>query len=288
MGVLNNPYFLLAIVLCVVIEIFISYKRGMGLYSGYETFTNLSFIAFDQVISALTGSDGGGLVYWLYDHRLFDWKFSGTINLLITFVGIEFFYYCTHWYNHHVNIGWATHVMHHSPTKYNLTLGYRLGITRFFSLGWILFLPLILFGANPKDVLLIVGIVLFGQFFLHTELVPKLGWLDVIFNTPSAHRVHHSSNPAHYNKNLGGVTLFFDHLFGTYMAEGERSQMKYGIQSVMNKRNIWHEIFCHWKVVFRQFREANSLKGKILAIFGPPIVKKKATTNISVSEASVS
>ena len=57
------------------------------------------------------------------------------------------------------------------------------------------------------------------QFWLHTTWVPKLGWLEGIVNTPSAHRVHHGSNPEYLDANYGGVLMVFDRLFGTYRAE---------------------------------------------------------------------
>lgn len=268
MEILNHPLFIALIFLCIGWEYFISRKKKLQNFNGYEALSSIALISFDKILTLFTGTDGGVAVKWLWGHRLFELGFSSTTNFILTFIAAEFFYYWNHWYNHHVNIGWATHIMHHSPTKYNLTLGYRLGITRFFSLGWLVFLPLVILGFHPADISLSVGIIFLYQFFIHTELIPKLGVLDKIFNTPSSHRVHHSSNPTHYNKNLGGITLLFDHLFGTYYAEGDREKMKYGIPSVMEKKNIWYEITCHWQKVFRQFKNASGLKGKAIALFG--------------------
>lgn len=269
MGILNSHYMMVAIFMCLALEYFISKRKGLTNFNGYEVFTNLAFIGFDKVVAIFTGNDGGGLMNWLWAHRLLKWDFGSVTNLILAFIATEFMYYVTHWYNHHVNLGWASHIMHHSPTKYNLTLAYRLGITRLFSLAWLFFLPLVLLGFAPADLALSLGVIFFFQFFIHTELVPKLGWIDTWFNTPSTHRVHHSSNPEHYNKNLGGLTMVFDHMFGTYLAEGDRSTMKYGIPSIMNKKSVWHEITCHWAKIFRQLRTNRGFKGKVLALFGP-------------------
>jgi sterol desaturase/sphingolipid hydroxylase (fatty acid hydroxylase superfamily) len=43
---------------------------------------------------------------------------------------------------------------------------------------------------------------------LHTEAIGKLGFLEKIFNTPSAHRVHHATNEEYMDKNFGGYSLF--------------------------------------------------------------------------------
>lgn len=267
------------------VEYLVSRKKGLSNFSGYEAFSSIVLISFDKIITLFTGSDGGGPVRWLWDHRVLDWNFNPVTNFILTFIAVEFMYYWNHWYNHRVNIGWATHIMHHSPTKYNFTVGFRLGITKFFSLGWLVFLPLVILGFSTENIGLAIGIIFLYQFFIHTELVPQLGWLDKIINTPSSHRVHHSSNPEHYNKNLGGVTLVFDHLFGTFHAEGDRSKMKYGISSIMAKRSIWWEITCHWSKVFRQFKEARGIKGKVIAIFGSSAQGQKVVKDTSVFEA---
>jgi sterol desaturase/sphingolipid hydroxylase (fatty acid hydroxylase superfamily) len=74
-----------------------------------------------------------------------------------------------------------------------------------------------------------VSVSLTYQFFVHTELVPRIGWLEWIVNTPSAHRVHHASNPEYLDKNYGGVLLIWDHLFGSYRAERPDIPIRYGL-----------------------------------------------------------
>ncbi len=169
---------------------------------------------------------------------------------------MEFVYYWAHRYNHRTNLGWASHSIHHSPTRYNLTMGYRLGLTRAFSLAWVLFLPLILLGFHQADVALMAGIIFLYQFFLHTELIPPLGFLEKIFNTPSNHRVHHGSDPRYFDKNLGGITVLFDQLFGTYRAEPGKGELDYGLKTIVAKHSLVYEIFNYWAALFRQLRKA--------------------------------
>jgi len=184
MKILNHPLFILAIVICILVEYFYSKKKGISNYAFPETVTSIALISIDKILGLLTGSDGGPLVKWLWAHRFFDLPLEKPWTLLATFIAAELMYYWNHWYNHHVNIGWATHIMHHSPTRYNLTLGYRLGITRLFSLGWLVFLPLILFGFHPDEIAQCIGVIFLYQFFIHTELVPRLGWLDIFSIRP--------------------------------------------------------------------------------------------------------
>lgn len=270
MEILNHPLFILAIVLCIAIEFWLSRNKELSNFSAYESASNLFLIFIDKILGLLTGTDGGVIVQWLWSHRIMELSFSRPVNLLITFIAVEFFYYCNHWYHHHVNLGWATHIMHHSPTKFNLTLGYRLGVTRLFSLGWLVFLPSIVLGLHPQDLALCLGIILLMQFFIHTELVPPLAGWDKFFNTPGNHRIHHSSNQRDYNKNLGGVTMVFDHLFGTYQACSKDEVMDYGMPEVMGKKNVFYEITFHWRKVFKEFVEAKGLVNRLKVLFGAP------------------
>jgi sterol desaturase/sphingolipid hydroxylase (fatty acid hydroxylase superfamily) len=69
------------------------------------------------------------------------------------------------------------------------------------------------------------------QFWIHADWIPKLGWLEYVLNTPSAHRVHHARNPEYLDANFGGVLIVFDRLFGTYVAEREEVPCDFGLVS---------------------------------------------------------
>ncbi len=270
MNILNHPLFVILIVVCVVGEwLYFRFYRKIK-FNAYEATSNLAIIGIDKTMIYTFGSDGTGLGLWLTQFRILTWDFGLFWNGVITFFAVEFLYYATHWYNHRVNLGWCTHVVHHSPTQMNLTVGYRLGITRFISLGWMIFLPAVLLGFDPLMLAAFAGVVLLYQFFIHTELIPPLGVLENIFNTPSNHRVHHSGDPSHYNKNLGGFTMFFDHIFGTYQKEPVNGIQHYGMLEVMERKNIWHEIIFQWKILLSSFMKTTGVKNKIFLLFRSP------------------
>lgn len=42
------------------------------------------------------------------------------------------------------------------------------------------------------------------QFWIHTRTIGRFPWIiELIFNTPSHHRVHHGRNPQYIDKNYG-------------------------------------------------------------------------------------
>ncbi len=59
------------------------------------------------------------------------------------------------------------------------------------------------------------------QFWIHTEAVRSIGWLEKVLNTPSHHRVHHGSNSRYLDRNHGSILIVWDKLFGTFEREDE-------------------------------------------------------------------
>ena len=111
---------------------------------------------------------------------------------------------------------WATHAVHHSATKLNLTAAIRLGWTGNISGNFLFFLPLVLIGFHPFAVIGMLSVNLFYQFFIHTELASRLGPLEWILNTPRPSPRAPRVEPACLDKNYGGILIVFDRLFGTF------------------------------------------------------------------------
>lgn len=133
-------------------------------------------------------------------------------------IATDFVYYWHHRWSHTNRWLWILHEVHHSSKYFNLTTSFRLAwLSRL--TAPIYFIPLVLIGFQPEQVAVFVILNLFYQYFLHTQTIGKLPWLEGIFNTPSAHRVHHSRNKEFLNKNYGGILMIWDRLFGTYQAE---------------------------------------------------------------------
>lgn len=80
---------------------------------------------------------------------------------------------------------WATHAVHHSTTRFNLTAAIRLGWTGNISGNFLFFLPLALIGFHAFAILAMLGTDLLYQFFIHTEFTPHLGPLEWVLNTPA-------------------------------------------------------------------------------------------------------
>lgn len=187
------------------------------------------------------------------------------------FVGVEFFYYWFHRYSHEIRWMWATHSVHHSAEQIHLVAAYRLGWTALLSGGWLFYVPLIALGFHPAAVVLMLGINLTYQFWLHTEAVGTLPrWFSYVFNTPAHHRVHHAVNPSYLDTNYGGVVIVFDRWFGTFAEERAAEPCRYGLVDPIRSANPFVIAFREWWRLGRDVAKANGWRARFGHAFGAP------------------
>jgi sterol desaturase/sphingolipid hydroxylase (fatty acid hydroxylase superfamily) len=198
-----------------------------------------------------------GVYSFIWQHRL--WTISLNMwTIFLLFLGVEFFYYWHHRYTHEIRWLWATHAVHHSANHFNISAAFRLGWTGLLSGSFLFFLPLCWLGFHPSAIVITLSINLLYQFWIHTELIPKLGWLEWIFNTPSHHRVHHGANHEYINHNYGGVLIIFDRLFGTFTAENPIIPNIYGLTQPLHSYNPVKIAFYEWNRLFQELKEAKT------------------------------
>ncbi len=193
-------------------------------------------------------------------------------------IAADFTYYWMHRIEHEHRILWANHSVHHSSKDYNLTISLRLSIVEPL-IEWVFLVPMVLIGFSPFQA--IVGLIFVAQFqtWIHTERITKLGWLDLVFNTPSVHRVHHGSNRKYLDKNYGGITMIWDHIFGTYQREEEK--VIYGLTKPINTNNPLKINFIEYKNIWQDVKKCRTLKDKLRIIFGNLVWKPKYFTEKS-------
>jgi sterol desaturase/sphingolipid hydroxylase (fatty acid hydroxylase superfamily) len=115
-------------------------------------------------------------------------------------LAFDFCYYWFHRCSHEISILWAAHAVHHQSEDYNLSTALRQTSTGFL-FNWIFYLPLFILGMPLEVFVTANAIDLIYQFWVHTQHIHKLGWLDRIFVTPSNHRVHHAQNQIYIDRN---------------------------------------------------------------------------------------
>jgi sterol desaturase/sphingolipid hydroxylase (fatty acid hydroxylase superfamily) len=148
---------------------------------------------------------------------------------------------------------------------------FRLSWTPILSGVFLFYLPIVWIGFDPVWVFGMASASLAYQFFVHTELVPRIGWLEWLVNTPSAHRVHHASNPEYIDKNFGGVLMVWDHLLGTYQPERGDVAIRYGLAHPRSAPGNPLVIAYGGLVdLLRAVAAAKNWRQRLAQVFGPP------------------
>ncbi len=211
-----------------------------------------------------------GVYVAAYQMRLAEIPMDRWESWVALFFAVEFAYYWLHRCSHEIRWMWTQHSVHHSARQITLSVAYRLGWTGLVAGPWLFLIPVCWLGFNPLAVTLMFAANLLYQFWLHTETVPKLGWFESIFNTPSHHRVHHAVNPQYLDRNYGGVLIIWDKLFGTFAREEDGTRNEYGLVRQIDTLNPVKIAFSEWMNLARDLRASRSIGEALGYAFGKP------------------
>ncbi|MFJ2479721.1 sterol desaturase family protein [Pseudomonas sp. NPDC087598] len=230
------PFFLVLIAL----ELLADRWRGVSNYRLADAVNSIS----TGVLSTTTGllTKGVGLVTYAFalEHlALFRLSADSFWVWVFAFVLYDFCYYWLHRLGHERNILWAAHSVHHQSEEYNLSTALRQTSSGFL-LGWIFYLPMAVLGVPLLVFVSVAALNLLYQFWVHTKHIPKLGWFEWCFVTPSNHRAHHAQNALYMDRNYGGVFIIWDRLFGTFQEEDDNEPVIFGVTTPLASWNpLW-------------------------------------------------
>lgn len=148
------------------------------------------------------------------------WPETHWLTWLWAFGLVDLAFYVYHRFCHGTRIGWLFHAVHHQSPQLEFSAALR-NSPFGGALQFVFHLPLALIGIPVGPWLIAKAINPLWQLALHTEVVGRIGWAEGWLNTPSAHRVHHGTQPHYRDRNLGGMFVIWDVLFGTYTPEAE-------------------------------------------------------------------
>jgi sterol desaturase/sphingolipid hydroxylase (fatty acid hydroxylase superfamily) len=156
----------------------------------------------------------------------------------------DFALYWMHRFYHRFSVIWPLHAVHHSAEVLTPFTTYRQHPLSLLLTGWGVagFVGLsqgLLLGVLSEDIAVaeIAGINLFilltnaGLAALHHSHV----WLSYgpllerILISPAQHQIHHSTDPAHYGKNLGNSLAIWDWMFGTLYVIRGTERLTFGL-----------------------------------------------------------
>jgi len=166
---------------------------------------------------------------------------------LVLFLAYELGYWVDHYLKHRIPVLWEFHRVHHTAEHLSPLTNFRVH-----PVDSILFLNSLalfigaahglmtwLLGA-PAQALLLSGTNVLTLAFLfllvhlqHSQIwIPTRGLLGRLIQSPAHHQLHHSMDPAHFNRNFGGNLSVFDWLFGTLLIpEAAPQRLTFGVDA---------------------------------------------------------
>jgi sterol desaturase/sphingolipid hydroxylase (fatty acid hydroxylase superfamily) len=262
---ISTPFYIVLIAL----EIFLTNRSDKKSYSFKDTATNAVLMLLNGGIDLLFRAAYIGLLIWLYNYSFIEPIANPYLYWTALFLLEDLAFYTLHYVDHHSRLFWAVHVTHHSSEHFNLTTGFRSSVFQPLY-RFVYFIPLVLIGFNPADIVVMYSITQIYGIIVHTEYVKKLGWLEYIFVTPSHHRVHHASNVEYLDKNMGMCLIIWDRIFGTFQEELSEVPTHYGLTKRLDSPSLKTTIFHEWKEIGKDFSQPIDIKTKLKYLFKAP------------------
>jgi len=162
-----------------------------------------------------------GLLKLLYDSAtggytiatLVLWRLP--VKIIVAVLIFDFLQWGNHWIRHKVRPFWHFHSIHHSQRELNAFTDLRTHSAEYFIAETLAFVPMLALGVPPLAVMGVGGFRMWYARFVHANIGTNLGPLKHILVTPQYHRVHHSIEPAHQDKNFASLFTVWDRIFGT-------------------------------------------------------------------------
>jgi sterol desaturase/sphingolipid hydroxylase (fatty acid hydroxylase superfamily) len=155
---------------------------------------------------------------------------SGGVLTLAMFIAYDFAYWVDHWLKHKVPLLWEFHRVHHTAEVLSPLTNFRmhpvdslifmnivavaLGVTHGIGLHML--------GNAAQEALLSGSNIIFVAFVFatvhlqHSHIRIRFGTrLGKVLFSPAHHHIHHSTDQAHFDSNLGSCLAVWDWMFGT-------------------------------------------------------------------------
>jgi sterol desaturase/sphingolipid hydroxylase (fatty acid hydroxylase superfamily) len=238
--------------LCLALEFFFGRRRHKLVAKTF--FFDYGLLVLNTV---LLGSVIGFLYHWINQLYLM-WLPLASLRVLADkplfvqvmagFLVNDFAIFFSHWVRHKLPPLWHIHAIHHSETTINPATLFRQHPLDPVAGGVITYVPLALLGGSVWAGTLLVLFDTVWAMYAHSDLPMSWGPLKYVLVTPAYHRIHHSIEPRHWDKNFGHMLTLWDWLFRSAYFDVEDS-FELGLQDFPVKpesRDTAWSIFSGW------------------------------------------
>jgi sterol desaturase/sphingolipid hydroxylase (fatty acid hydroxylase superfamily) len=176
---------------------------------------------FDIVLRVALLPGYVGLLHLLYDSMTGGFTVAAVVPLplpvkiVLAVVIFDFLQWCNHWIRHKVRPFWFFHSIHHSQRELNTFTDLRIHPVEYFLAETLAFIPMLGLGVPALAVMGVGSFRLWYARFNHANLQINFGPLKHVLVTPQYHRIHHSIEPEHKDRNFATLFSVWDRMFGT-------------------------------------------------------------------------
>jgi sterol desaturase/sphingolipid hydroxylase (fatty acid hydroxylase superfamily) len=151
----------------------------------------------------------------------------------------NFFYYWFHRAQHRFGWLWRFHSVHHSITEMSATASYHHVTEDLFQYVAVTVPMAVLLGVQSGPVPWLVVVLVGTQaYFIHSSVRLSFGPLRYLLCDNRFHRIHHSRDAQHRDRNFGTVSPVWDALFGTAWFPRRGEWPAVGLDQVGEPRSI--------------------------------------------------
>jgi sterol desaturase/sphingolipid hydroxylase (fatty acid hydroxylase superfamily) len=170
------------------------------------------------------------------------------LTTLCLYLAYELGYWLDHYLKHRVDLLWRFHAVHHSAESLSPLTNFRMHPVDSIIFANILVLvtgaaaglldhflgrTAQTFAIDGMNALMLTGFMLLSTLQHSHFWISFHGRLGRIFLSPAHHQLHHSTDPAHFNSNLGSTLAIWDFLFGTLcVPTRSRQSVRFGVEGI--------------------------------------------------------
>lgn len=260
--------------------LYLAQQFNLSIYLGYAATIGISYFLFHNLHALTT------------DLIPIEFRVTSAMGYLLATDCMGYWY---HRLSHRVPTLWQLHHVHHSARDFNIVAAFRVHPVESVVSRIFVAIPLAMVFIPEVSS---VSAAVFGYIVLnkllsmlqHSKINTDLSWVGKIFVSPAHHRIHHSSDPNHFDKNFGNLFIFWDKLFGTYCtaSKEEIDSIKIGLADYDRNTGVFAYLWStYWQFVRGIFSPAlngfspSSASSTVMnAVITPPLKEAGETSKI--------
>ena len=219
-GIFLSPLFYIAVAFICILERLFPVKRNQKFFST-GMFQDFFWFISDGILKiAIVAAYVSFLQHAYTEHLgLERYDLGGTwppgVRVVIAIFLQDFLSWSHHFLRHKVQTFWLFHTIHHSQREMNLFTDIRVHAFEYLWALPISVLPMFALQLQPYTIIYLELFHIWYTRIYHANIRSNYGVLKHFMVTPQSHRIHHSIEKRHQDKNFGVMFTIWDRMFGT-------------------------------------------------------------------------